>query len=46
MRSRASGLTPYAQVGNWPVIILSFLFLVARALAAHRAPSGPELIGL
>jgi apolipoprotein N-acyltransferase len=36
------GLTPYAKVGNWPVIILSFLFLAAGLwpLVARRKNRG------
>lgn len=36
------GLTPYAKVGNWPVIILSFLFVVAGLwpLIARRKTQG------
>lgn len=40
------GLTPYAQVGNWPVIILSFLFLTAGVLPrfARRTADKPAVV--
>jgi apolipoprotein N-acyltransferase len=32
-----TGLTPYARTGNWPILSLSFLLLVAFAIARLRA---------
>jgi apolipoprotein N-acyltransferase len=35
-----AGLTPYARTGNWPVLTLAFLVLVAFTLARLRARRG------
>ena len=32
-----TGLTPYARTGNWPILSLSFLLLIAFAIARLRA---------
>jgi apolipoprotein N-acyltransferase len=32
-----TGLTPYARTGNWPILSLSFLLLIAFAVARLRA---------
>jgi apolipoprotein N-acyltransferase len=32
-----AGLTPYARTGNWPILSLSFLLLIAFAVARLRA---------
>jgi apolipoprotein N-acyltransferase len=34
-----TGLTPYARVGNWPVVCLSLVLLLASAILARRRPT-------